>query len=104
MAQEVTDSNLEETLKTDKLIVLDFWAQWCGPCRMIGPVIEELHTEYGETVVIGKVNVDENPEASAKYGIRSIPAIYFIKNGEVVDKIVGAAPKSEFVTRIEANK
>ncbi len=104
MAQEVTDSNLEETLKTEKLVVLDFWAPWCGPCRMVGPLIEELHTEYEENVVIGKVNVDDNPEASTKYGIRSIPAIYFIKNGEVVDKIVGAAPKAEFVARIEANK
>jgi len=104
MAQEVTDSNLEETLKTEKLVVLDFWAPWCGPCRTIGPVIEELHTEYGENVVIGKVNVDDNSEAATKYGIRSIPAIYFIKNGEVVDKIIGAAPKTEFVARIEANK
>ncbi len=104
MAETITDGNLEETLKTDKLVVLDFWAQWCGPCRNIGPVIEELHAQYGNDVVIGKVNVDENSEASSKYGIRSIPAIYFIKNGEVVDKIIGAAPKAEFVKRIEANK
>lgn len=103
MAQIVTDGNLEETLKTDKLVVLDFWAEWCGPCRMIGPIIEELHAE-NEDVVVGKVNVDENSESSLKYGVRNIPTILFIKNGEVVDKIVGAAQKSEFVKRIEANK
>ena len=104
MAELVTDGNLQETLKTDKLVVLDFWAEWCGPCRMIGPVIDELHKEYGSEVVVGKVNVDDNPEASMKYGIRSIPAIYFIKNGEVVDKMVGVAPKAEFVKKIDANK
>jgi len=104
MSEIVNDANLDEVLKTDKLVVLDFWAQWCGPCRNVGPIIDELHTEYKETVFVGKVNVDENPEASTKYGIRSIPAIYFIKNGVIVDKLVGAAPKTEFVKKIEANK
>jgi thioredoxin 1 len=103
MAKEVTDSTLEETLKTDKLVMLDFWAPWCGPCRMIGPVVEEISNEVND-IVVGKVNVDENPEASTKYGIRSIPAIYFIKNGEVVDKLIGAVPKADLMKKIDANK
>lgn len=103
MAKEVTDGNLEETLNTDKLVMLDFWAPWCGPCRMIGPVVEEISNEV-EGVVVGKVNVDDNPEAATKYGIRSIPAIYFIKNGEVVDKVVGAVPKAALMEKIDANK
>lgn len=103
MAKQVTDASLEETLKTDKLVVLDFWAEWCGPCRIIGPVIDEISNE-NEDVVVGKVNVDENPEASHKYGIRSIPAIYFIKNGEVIDKVIGAVPKADLMKRITDNK
>lgn len=104
MAKEVTDGNLEEVLNTDKLVVLDFWAEWCGPCRMIGPMIEELSEEFKNEVVVGKVNVDENSTTSAKYGIRNIPTILFVKNGEIVDKVVGAQPKAEFVKKIEANK
>lgn len=104
MAEQITDANLEEVLKTDKLIMIDFWAPWCGPCRMIGPVVEELHAEYGKDVVIGKVNVDDNAEAAIKYGIRSIPAIYFIKNGEVVDKVIGAVPKATLVEKITSHK
>lgn len=102
--ETVTDSNLDGFLETEKLLVLKFGAIWCSPCRMTDPIFEELHTEYGEEVVIGKVNVDENPEASTKYGIRSIPAIMFIKNGIVVDKLVGAHAKAEFVKMIDANK
>ena len=102
--ETVTDQNLENVLKTDKLVLIKFGANWCKPCLMIDPIFEELATDYGDSVVVGKVNVDENPGASLKYGIRNIPAILFIKNGEVVDKIIGAAPKSEFVTRIDANK
>lgn len=104
MAEVITDSNLDETLKTEKLVVLDFWAPWCGPCKTIGPVIDELHKEYGNDVVIGKVNVDDNPHSALKYSVRSIPAIYFIKNGEVIDKIIGASPKAELAKRIDANK
>jgi len=104
MAEIITDSNLEETLKTEKLVVLDFWAPWCGPCRMVGPLIDELHEEHKADVVIGKVNVDDNSAAATKYGIRSIPAIYFIKNGEVVDKVIGAVAKSELAKRIDAHK
>ena|SRR3972149_7264079 len=102
--ETVTDQNLDEVLKTEKLLIIKFGADWCSPCRMIDPTLNELHTEYGDEIIIGKLNVDENPETSAKYGIRSIPTILFIKNGVIVDKMVGAAPKVEFVKRIEANK
>lgn len=105
MALEFTDSNFESNvLKSDKLSVVDFWAEWCGPCRAIGPVIEELSKEYSGKVNIGKVNVDNNPQVSTTYGITSIPAILFIKNGQVVDKMVGAQPKSNFVKKIESHK
>ena len=105
MAQEFTDSNFKAVvLDSDKLSVIDFWAEWCGPCRAIGPVIEELATEYAGKVNIGKVNVDNNPQISMNYGITSIPAILFIKGGQVVDKLVGAQPKSNFVKKIEQHK
>ena len=101
MAAEFTDSNFQEkVLASDKLTVIDFWAEWCGPCRAIGPVIEELSKEYNGKVNIGKVNVDHNPQLSVNYGITSIPAILFIKDGKVVDKLVGAQPKSNFVKRL----
>ena len=105
MALELTDVNFKEkVLDSDKLSVIDFWAEWCGPCRAIGPVIEELAKEYEGKVKIGKINVDHNPQVSMNYGITSIPAILFVKNGEVVDKMVGAQPKSNFVKKIEALK
>lgn len=95
MALEITDANFEtEVLNSDKLTVIDFWAEWCGPCRAIGPVIEELSKDYAGKVNIGKVNVDQNPQLSVNYGITSIPAILFVKGGQVVDKQVGAVPKS----------
>jgi len=104
MAQEFTDSNFEtNVLKSDKLTVIDFWAEWCGPCRAIGPVIEELSKEYSGRVNVGKVNVDLNPSVSMNYGITSIPAILFIKDGKVVDKQIGAVPKSILVKKIQAN-
>jgi thioredoxin 1 len=104
MAQAFTDSNFQtEVLSSDKLTVVDFWAEWCGPCRAIGPVIEELSKEYAGKVNVGKVNVDENPQVSMNYGITSIPAILFIKNGQVVDKLVGAQPKGNFVKKIESH-
>ncbi|MFC4261351.1 thioredoxin [Ferruginibacter yonginensis] len=104
MALEFTDANFStDVISSDKLTVVDFWAEWCGPCRAIGPVISELATEYAGKVNVGKLNVDQNPQVSMQYGITSIPAILFIKNGEVVDKLVGAQPKSNFVKKIEAH-
>jgi thioredoxin 1 len=104
MALEYTDSNFQEkVLASDKLTVIDFWAEWCGPCRAIGPVIEELSKEYDGKINVGKVNVDHNPQLSVNYGITSIPAILFIKGGKVVDKLVGAQPKSNFVKKIESH-
>lgn len=102
MALEFTDANFQaDVLASDKLTIVDFWAEWCGPCRAIGPVIEELSKEYNGTVNIGKVNVDHNPEVSINYGITSIPAILFFKGGQVVDKLVGAQPKGNFIKKIE---
>jgi thioredoxin 1 len=104
MAKEFTDANFKsEVLDSSKLTVIDFWAEWCGPCRAIGPVIEELSKEYDGKVNIGKLNVDHNPEVSMNYGITSIPAILFVKNGQVVDKLVGAQPKANFVRKIESH-
>ncbi len=103
MAQEYTDTNFQEkVLDSDKLTMIDFWAEWCGPCRAIGPVVEELAKEYDGQVNVGKVNVEQNPQLSVNYGITSIPAIVFVKGGKVVDKLVGAQPKSNFVKKIEA--
>ena len=102
MALEFTDQNFEEIIKTDKPIVVDFWAEWCGPCRMVGPIIEELAAEYGDTAVIGKVNVDDNPGLSSQFGIRNIPTVLYIKNGNVSDKQVGAAPKSTLKAKLDA--
>lgn len=105
MAHEFTDANFQtEVLDSDKLSVIDFWAEWCGPCRAIGPVIEELAKEYEGSVNIGKVNVDHNPQISQNYGITSIPAILFVKGGQVVDKLVGAQPKGNFLKKIEQHK
>lgn len=101
-ALEITDANFEEVIASDKPVLVDFWAEWCGPCKMIGPVVEELAGEYEGKAVIGKVNVDENPNTSAKFGIRSIPTLLIIKNGEIVDKQVGAVPKAALADKIEA--
>ncbi|MBL7938648.1 MAG: thioredoxin [Flavobacteriales bacterium] len=102
MALELTDSNFEElALKSDKPVMVDFWAEWCGPCRMVGPVVEELAKEYDGKAVIGKLNVDNNPQVAMKYGIRSIPTILFLKNGQVVDRSVGAVPKSQLSQKLQ---
>lgn len=104
MALEFTDANFQaDVLGSDKLTVIDFWAEWCGPCRAIGPVIEELSKDYNGRVNVGKVNVDNNPNVSINYGITSIPAILFIKNGKVVDKQIGAVPKSVLDKKIQAH-
>jgi len=104
MALEFTDANFQtEVLESEQLSVIDFWAEWCGPCRAIGPVIEELSKEYEGKVKIGKVNVDVNPQTSMNYGITSIPAILFVKGGKVVDKQIGAVPKSVLDKKIQAH-
>jgi thioredoxin 1 len=104
MALEFTDANFQSTvLDNDKLSVIDFWAEWCGPCRAISPVVEELAKEYNGKVNVGKVNVDQNPTLSINYGITSIPAILFIKGGKVVDKQIGAVPKNVLDKKIQAN-
>lgn len=101
MALEVTDATVEEILSSGKPVVLDFWAEWCGPCRMVGPIIDELAQEYEGKVIIGKVDTENNDETTSKFGIRNIPTILFFKNGELVDKQVGAAQKSALVEKID---
>ncbi len=104
MALEFTDSNFEETVvKSDKVVLVDFWAEWCGPCRMVGPVVDELADEYKDKAVIGKVNVDNNPGISQQFGVRNIPTILFFKNGEVIDKQVGAVPKATLESKLKAH-
>jgi thioredoxin 1 len=103
MALEATDGNFEElVLKSDKPVIVDFWAEWCGPCRMVGPIVEEVGVDYEGKAAVAKVDVDSNPGITAKYGIRNIPTILFFKNGEVVDKQVGAVPKSAIVSKLDA--
>ncbi|WP_339875949.1 thioredoxin [Olleya marilimosa] len=103
MALEITDANFEETvLKSDKPVVVDFWAAWCGPCRMVGPIIDELSTEYDGKAIVGKVDVDANQEFAAKYGVRNIPTVLVFQNGEVVGRQVGVAPKTAYAEAIDA--
>jgi thioredoxin 1 len=103
MAIEVTDGNFEEVvIKSKKPVIVDFWAEWCGPCRVIGPLVHEIAEDYKEKVIVGKLDVDSNPAVSSKYGIRNIPTVLFFKNGEVADKQVGAVPKGNLVNKVEA--
>ena len=102
MAVEVTDANFAELVSgSDKPVLLDFWAEWCGPCRMVGPYVEEIAKEFEGKAFVGKVNVDTNTTLSAKFGIRNIPTILFFKNGEIVDKQVGAATKSALAEKLQ---
>ncbi|MGB2417821.1 MAG: thioredoxin [Flavobacteriaceae bacterium] len=103
MALEITDANFEETvLNSSKPVVVDFWAAWCGPCRMVGPIIDEISTEYADKAVVGKVDVDANQEFAAKYGVRNIPTVLVFQNGEVVGRQVGVAPKASYTDAIDA--
>ena len=103
MAVELTDSNFQElVLNSDKPVLVDFWAAWCGPCRMLGPIIEELHDDFQGKAIVGKVDVDNNQQVSMDYGIRNIPTVLIFKNGVVVDKIVGVAPKETIAEKLNA--
>lgn len=102
MALQITEENFETLVNSGKPMVLDFWAEWCGPCRMVGPIIDELATEYDGRVTIGKIDVDNNDTVVGQFGIRNIPTVLFFKDGKVVDKIVGATSKDKFIAKIDA--
>ncbi|CAL2095307.1 thioredoxin [Tenacibaculum sp. 190524A02b] len=103
MALEITDASFQEVvLNSDKPVLVDFWAAWCGPCRMVSPIVDEISSEYEGKAIVGKVDVDANQEFAAKYGVRNIPTVLIFKNGEVVDKQVGAAPKKTYTDKIDA--
>ena len=103
MALELTDQNFDEiVLQSDKPVIVDFWAEWCGPCRMVGPIVEEIGKDYQDKAIVGKLDVDSNPAVTQKFGIRNIPTVLFFKNGEIADKQVGAVPKSNLVNKLEA--
>ncbi len=102
MALEITDSNFEETvLKSDKPVLVDFWAAWCGPCRMVGPIIDELSDEYEGKAVVGKVDIDSNQQYAAQFGVRNIPTVLVFKNGELVDRKVGVSSKNDYAQALD---
>lgn len=98
---KLTDADFEEKVKSEPLIVVDFWAEWCGPCRMVAPVLEELANEYSDRLAVGKVNVDENRQTAARFGIRSIPTLMFFRDGSRVDQVIGAHPKATIKAKID---
>ncbi len=102
MAVEFTEANFDELTNTDKPVMVDFWAAWCGPCKLVGPHIDALHNEYEGKAVVGKVDVDSNPTIAAKFGVRNIPTIVVLKNGEVVEKLVGAQSKEALEAKLQA--
>ncbi len=102
MALEITDSNFEETvLKSDKPVMVDFWAAWCGPCRMVGPIIDELSEEYERKAIIGKVDIDSNQQYAAQFGVRNIPTVLIFKDGELVDRKVGVSSKNDYAKALD---
>jgi len=102
MALVITDSNFDEVvLKSDKPVMVDFWAAWCGPCRMVGPIIEEVSKEYEGKAVVGKVDVDANQQYAAKYGVRNIPTVLVFQNGEIIKRQVGVSPKQVYTDAID---
>ncbi len=101
MALEITDANLKTVLAENKVVVVDFWAEWCGPCKMVGPVVEEIANDYKGKAAIGKCNVDDNTETPSEFGIRNIPTLLFFKDGKLVDKMVGANQKAAIVAKLE---
>jgi len=103
MALEITDSNFEETvLKSDKPVLVDFWAAWCGPCRMVGPIIDELSQEYEGKAVVGKVDIDSNQQYAAQFGVRNIPTVLVFKDGELVDRKVGVSSKNDYAQALDS--
>ncbi|AFK05185.1 thioredoxin [Emticicia oligotrophica DSM 17448] len=101
-AIQITDANFAELIKSDTPVLVDFWAEWCGPCKLIGPVVEQIAGEYEGKAIVGKLDVDANSAVPASFGIRSIPTLMIFKNGEMVDKIVGAVPKHILTSKLEA--
>lgn len=102
-AIEITDANFEQLINSDKLVLVDFWAEWCGPCRLVGPVVEELAGDYEGRAIIGKLDIEANLQVPSRFGVRSIPTLLVFKNGQLVDKQVGAVPKHVLAQKLEAH-